>query len=303
MGDDKTDDASSKAKKQETMGGDKTDDASSKAKKQRTSAKGRFTRTKNNLRKAVDEKHDTTIVQDWLEEMNTAFPVVEEKHAAFCEALSDEEAEKEEAWMNEVNEQYAATKTMGMTYIKNNSKSGEDSESSGEQKSNLKPIEMKMPKFEGDPRDYPRFKSDFTSQIQPRLKPSETGYILRSCLGKTPLEMVKYMGDSVTDIWKRLDEEYGDPSRLTDLILHDIKSFQLGTSADEKFLEFVAILEKGYHDLKYLEMENEMSNAGIVSIIESKLPPEIREKWAYKITEDGNSHRTSSLIPHGPRLC
>ena len=47
---------------------------------------------------------------------------------------------------------------------------------------------MKMPVFDGDIRDYPRFKSDFFKQVVPEMKSKDSmTYVLRSCLTKIPL--------------------------------------------------------------------------------------------------------------------
>ena len=42
------------------------------------------------------------------------------------------------------------------------------------------------------------------------------------------------------------------------------------------FLELVNLIEKGYAELRRLNLEREMSNSVTVSIIEAKLPPSIR---------------------------
>ena len=51
----------------------------------------------------------------------------------------------------------------------------------------LKMERMKMPTFNGDIRDYPRFKSDFMKYVMPSLKSEDSAaYVLRSCLSGEP---------------------------------------------------------------------------------------------------------------------
>ena len=70
---------------------------------------------------------------------------------------------------------------------------------------------------------------------------------------------------------QRLDD--GDPSKLTDTIINDIKKFRCIEVCDAKRLtEFIDVIECGYNDLKVLSLEGEVCNSNIVSIIESKLP-------------------------------
>ena len=45
-----------------------------------------------------------------------------------------------------------------------------------------------------------------------------------------------------------------------------------------KFIELVDAVEDGYNDLKKLGLEREITTTSSVSIIERKLPPEIRKE-------------------------
>ena len=84
-----------------------------------------------------------------------------------------------------------------------------------------------MPVFDGDIRDYPRFKSDFLKQVVPEMKSKDsTAYVLRSCLKKVPLDIVKYVDDDLDKMWKRHDEKYGKPSKLADVVMYDIKKLR-----------------------------------------------------------------------------
>ena len=80
-----------------------------------------------------------------------------------------------------------------------------------------------MPRFDGDLREYPTFKRDFQKQVMPHLTEDTAPYTLPSCLGKEPLAQVKSVDDDIRDMWKRLDEKYGDPARVADAIINDIR--------------------------------------------------------------------------------
>ena len=82
-------------------------------------------------------------------------------------------------------------------------------------------------------------------------------------------------------MWKRLDEKYGDPSKVADVIIDGIRRTRMIRDGEEKrFTEFVEIIEDGYRDLRRLGLEAEITTTSSVSIIEKKLPPDIRRKWA-----------------------
>ena len=88
-----------------------------------------------------------------------------------------------------------------------------------------KPLQLekvKMPLFTGEIRDYPRFKMDFEKQVMPTINIESAPYILRSCLSKGPADVVKSIDDDYKAMWKRLDEKYGDPTKVVDVIMNAI---------------------------------------------------------------------------------
>ena len=85
---------------------------------------------------------------------------------------------------------------------------------------------IKMPTFAGNIRDYPSFKTDFIRQVLPDFKNDEhaAAYTLKSCLSGVPLSIIRNVDDDLAEMWKRLDDKYGKPSKFTDAIMNDIKN-------------------------------------------------------------------------------
>ena len=81
---------------------------------------------------------------------------------------------------------------------------------------NIRLEKIKMPHFEGGIRDYPQFRKDFQTQILLNLTEITAPYTLRSCLGKDALAQVKIVDDNIDEMWKRLDEKFGNPTKVTD---------------------------------------------------------------------------------------
>ena len=74
----------------------------------------------------------------------------------------------------------------------------------------------------------------------PTVDKDSAYYILRSCLEKEPAETVKCIGDDIKEMWKRLDEKYGDPAILTDTIINTIQDIRLIKEWESKrFIELV----------------------------------------------------------------
>ena len=69
----------------------------------------------------------------------------------------------------------------------------------------LKLERMRLPSFDGDIHDYPRFKSDFQRQVLPGLeKPQTAAYVLKFCLSKSPFDIIRNVDDNLDEMWKRL---------------------------------------------------------------------------------------------------
>ena len=156
--------------------------------------------------------------------------------------------------------------------------------------SSLQLQKIKLPRFEGEIRAYPQFKRDFEKQIMPHLQSDDASYVLRSCLGSDPATTVESIDDDISEMWKRLDEKYGDPTKVTDIIIDEIRRTRIIREGEEKrFVEFVEIVEDGYRDLKRLGLESEITTTSSVSIIEKKLPTDIRRKWAEIVSADNST--------------
>ena len=61
-------------------------------------------------------------------------------------------------------------------------------------------------------------------------------------------------------IFKRLDEKYGDPSKMVDSIICDIQKYRKIENDDSKrIIEFINIIERAYHYLRTAKMEKEIN--------------------------------------------
>ena len=132
----------------------------------------------------------------------------------------------------------------------------------------------------------------------PHLTEDTLSYTLRSCLGKEPLAHVKSVDDDVYEMWKRLDEKYGDPSKVADVIINEIRRVRsIREGENKRFMELVGIIEDRYRDLKRLGLEAEITTTSSVSIIERKLPPDVRKEWAKLLSSDDSTVDKTNKFP------
>ena len=123
----------------------------------------------------------------------------------------------------------------------------------------------------------------------PSISDVQQPYVLKSCLSDKPLDIVKNVDHSISEMWKRLDEKYAEPSRVIDAILKEIKKLKpVKENDNNKFAQFVDTVERSYRDLKRLGLHNEISNASTVCSIEEKLPYSIRLQWGQYVKGERN---------------
>ena len=168
-----------------------------------------------------------------------------------------------------------------------------------EQINYLQMEKAKLPTFNGDIRNYPRFKSDFITYVLPTTNRTSAPYILRSCLTGEPLESIKSVDDNLDEMWARLDEKYGDPTKITDVVINAIQNCKpIKEGESRKLLEFITTVEDGYRDLKRLGLQSEITTTSSVSIIERKLPNDIKKEWSKIVcsTTIDKSDKFSNLL-------
>ena len=92
--------------------------------------------------------------------------------------------------------------------------------------------------------------------------------------------------------------KYGDPAKVADVIIDGIRRTRIIREGEGKrFVEFVEIVEDGYRDLKRLGLESEITTTSSVSIIEKKLPADIRRKWAEIVSADNSTVDKANKFP------
>jgi len=163
----------------------------------------------------------------------------------------------------------------------------------------LKLERMKLPTFDGEIRDYPRFKADFQKHVSPMIKSNESEtYILKSCLSKEPLEAVKNVDDDLSAMWDRLESKYGRSSILIAEIMKEIKKLSPVKDGDnQSFIKLVNTIEGCYRDLVRIKKESEICNSTIVSLVEEKLPATICNMWSLEVSDQDTKINDANLFP------
>ena len=222
-------------------------------------------------------------------EMRSQFSRLNAANVKVVEQLDEEDAKVEVKLFVDMRAKYAASMdTIGS--IKDELNAMKKMEQSMKPTADFQLQKIPLPSFNGNMRDYPKFKDDFLKYVQPRIGDNEAGvYVLTSCLKGDALDQVKNVDDDAEKVWKCLDEKYGDPCRLADEVMNEIKrASHIEEGDDCSLIYLVDIIERGYRDLKRLGVEGEISNSQTVSLIEEKLPRDVKLGWSKKVKKDGS---------------
>ena len=87
----------------------------------------------------------------------------------------------------------------------------------------------------------------------------KAAYVLKSCLAGPPFYDVCNVDGDIKEMWKHLNKKYGQPSKLADIVVLDIKNLKAVRDGDDQaFLDLVNIVERGYYDLARIKVESEV---------------------------------------------
>ena len=228
------------------------------------------------LTESYDENKNALTALKKVEcDMEAALADCKAFHNRMLELLDDECIEREIEWIRDMHARYNTTCGMIETFISTK----ETNSKNAPKQSSIRLEKIKMPTFDGEIRHYPQFKRDFEKQVLPTISTENAPYILRSCLGKEPLDVVRSVDDDVGEMWKRLDEKYGDPAKVADVVIDSIQSVKtIKEGENKKLITFINIVEDGYRDLQKLGLEKEITTTSSVSVIEKKLPADMRKE-------------------------
>ena len=204
-------------------------------------------------------------------------------HNTMLELLDHENVEKEIEWIRNMHARHQKISGRIEAFI-----SAKRNNSNVKEKGNPLQLEkIKTPSFHGNVRNYPQFKADFEKQVMPSINAENAPYVLRSCLGKEPADTVKSVDDDINAMWKRLDEKYGDPAKVADVIMCAIQNMKpIREGENKRFVEFINVIDDGYRDLRRLSLEKEITTTSSVSIIERKLPNDVKREWAKLVSSE-----------------
>ena len=124
----------------------------------------------------------------------------------YLELLDKHKADAEIDWTRKIQSKYnKVTSNIAVVMAKNNENLLKEKSTSKGKQLNVRLEKLKMPTFDGNIRQYPRFKRDFETQVLPSVSKESAPYVLCSCLTKEALGVVRSVDDNIDEMLKRLD--------------------------------------------------------------------------------------------------
>ncbi|CAB3985756.1 Hypothetical predicted protein, partial [Paramuricea clavata] len=148
----------------------------------------------------------------------------------------------------------------------------------------MKHEKPKLPKFDGDVRQYFIFKSDFQHAVEAHCSERDTLTILRSCLNAQPAKLIEGISSDLKTAWKYLDQNYGNPRVVSDTVTSDLEKFKIiQPGEDYRFCELVNLVRRSYNILKEVKRKQDIDNTHVISLIERKMTKDDLRVWSRHI--------------------
>lgn len=142
----------------------------------------------------------------------------------------------------------------------------------------------RLPTFFGNMRDYYRWKAEWEDLQQlgnPHgLENIKKFHLIGSLDDKVKRDLVLSSCGSATDVFRLLDNKYGNKPKIVLLIskeVHDLPPVR--GNSPRKTIELIQAVERALRDLQVLGEEDAVKNRLVAQSIESKLPDSLKEKW------------------------
>ena len=244
-----------------------------KIKKERSSLKGKFTRKTNILEDHLKEDNPYDVLKEIYEEISDIFKKIEESNDSLLELFNENPSEYEadirdaEQYIYQIeNKKTDLCVKVAKLKIK------------GSNSSVIKVKALPHPDFSGDMRKWGIFNNNYERFMVPIY--GKDPYALLRCLSGEALTCVQGVEDDFDSMMVRLKNAYGNPCKVTDSIVKDIKGLGIIPEGDtKKLVNSINVIERGWLDMCKLNLEEELNTTSMVTLVEIILPKKLFHDW------------------------
>ena len=157
---------------------------------------------------------------------------------------------------------------------------------------------LQLPVFRGEPREYARFRREFSDTVEKRFTDPQVRclYLQNQCLKGQARELVRGLNTYDTVI-ERLDQRYGRSSMIVNEILRELESLKISGEGEQKgVIKICNFLQSAWDDLKAVNALNEFCNVVTLQMLEGKLSTGTQMKWATEKSKLDDSPSSAQLM-------
>ena len=244
-------------------------------KKERGTLKGKFTRKTKLLEELLQADNPYEVLKELMDEISDIFKKVEVANDSLLDLLNLRPSEYDAEIRGAEEYIYAIEKKKTELYVKvvNMKAKG----------SMIKVKSLPHPDFSGDLRKFGTFTNEYERFMEPTY--GKDPYALVKCLSGEALKCVQGVEDNFDSMMIRLKIAYGNPCKVTDSIVQDIKGLEIIPEGDtQKLINSINVIERGWLDMCKLKLEKELNTTSMVTLVESILPKKLFHDWV-KLSE------------------
>lgn len=253
-------------------------------------AKGRFTRKSSVLRERLNENDPPAVLRGLYTEVEAAFKALEVKHEQYYAALLSDKPESKA--LSEAEEYILDCERSKSVLYSLVTKKCVVEENKAETAMKVKRLDP--PIFWGDMRSYGTFKKDHLRLIVPVYE--RDAYALTKSLTGEALACVEGVEDEF-EMFRHLDSKYGNPCKLTESIVSELKSLKPLQEGDSKRLvHMIKVVERAWLDIKKIGLKSEMKTTSMVTLVERLLPSTLKRAWVLKAQKVADPNNLSENL-------
>ncbi|XP_063971215.1 uncharacterized protein LOC135157940 [Lytechinus pictus] len=283
----------------------------------RRNLKGQLTRTLTAIVNLSNDSADTSLLKQYIDKAEEQFARVEETHAELVQVIeNDVEFEAEETWMVNCEADFVQKINDGRKILSKQLSPSSINQASNQQSTTPpsspaptsrnqsagacapRMARLKFPTFNGDIREYQRFKEMF-QHCTKELSEIECFFQLsESMMSHKERNLVKSCS-SVARAWEMLEQRFDDKDRVVDRLLQDLDSLKPYESKGKVNLpamaNFIQVLQNFECQAETIGLAGEMNSRIMLSQIKLKLPEEHRILYYKSVRDDNTDDSLSGL--------
>ena len=103
-------------------------------------------------------------------------------------------------------------------------------------------------------------------------------------MGPEPAKLVEGITTDLKSAWNYLDQNYGNPRMMSDVVTFDIERFKAAqTGEDHRFCNLVYLVRRSYNTLKEVKRTQDIDNTLVISHIKHTMTNDDVKIWARHI--------------------